>query len=393
MLSSDIAGFALIFLGVAIISKLGGAYLGARILAKVEHWPAVLFGSGLTARGSMGIIIATVGLSLQIVSPSMFSVLILMAIGTSLVSPPLIRWSVSHIPIDAEEQARLEREQMGKENPFMQMQRILLPVRFWPNHQPHSAVKRLIVDRLAQRHGIALTIVTVVSEHQREDAKKFLDTLVLDYAAKEISTKVLIGDDSADLILNESQRGYDLLIVGASQKANRPVEVLFTPFVDYIVRLAPCPVLLVKEDMGTEHHDTLSRVLVPTNGSVASRRACQLACSILRSDREESLVFINVVETLLGPRGERMLQRQRGYAGQNIEELTKLAGAEGLSCEGSIRISPEPGVEILSAINGLRADLVVLGISVRAGRDRLFLGPRVERILRDSPVPVLILNS
>ena len=39
------------------------------------------------------------------------------------------------------------------------------------------------------------------------------------------------------------------------------------------------------------------------------------------------------------------------------------------------------------------ADLIVLGTDVRPGTDRLFLGPRVERILRDAPCPVVVVNA
>jgi nucleotide-binding universal stress UspA family protein len=37
-------------------------------------------------------------------------------------------------------------------------------------------------------------------------------------------------------------------------------------------------------------------------------------------------------------------------------------------------------------------DLIVLGTSVRVGTQRLFLGPRVERIIRESPCSVMVLN-
>lgn len=161
---------------------------------------------------------------------------------------------------------------------------------------------------------------------------------------------------------------------------------------DYVVRLAPCPVLLVKEGIHLVHTPFFQRVLVPTNGSQASKRACQLACSLLKPD-DETLVVLNVVEAPASLRGERVVGRQQGYAEQNVEELSQLARAYGITAETEVRVSQEPGSEILASTSHLRADLMILGISVRAGTDRVFLGPRVERILRDSPVPIIVVNS
>jgi len=48
---------------------------------------------------------------------------------------------------------------------------------------------------------------------------------------------------------------------------------------------------------------------------------------------------------------------------------------------------------ILRAVENTRADLLVLGTSVRAGTSRLHLGPRVEYLARHSPCPVIILNA
>ena len=38
-------------------------------------------------------------------------------------------------------------------------------------------------------------------------------------------------------------------------------------------------------------------------------------------------------------------------------------------------------------------DLIILGTDVRPGSDKLYLGPRVERILNNASCPVIIVNS
>jgi nucleotide-binding universal stress UspA family protein len=58
-----------------------------------------------------------------------------------------------------------------------------------------------------------------------------------------------------------------------------------------------------------------------------------------------------------------------------------------------VEIDPAPERAILRVASRSRADLIVLGTSVRAGTRRLHLGPRVEAILAAAPCPVVVLNA
>jgi nucleotide-binding universal stress UspA family protein len=53
----------------------------------------------------------------------------------------------------------------------------------------------------------------------------------------------------------------------------------------------------------------------------------------------------------------------------------------------------EPETIILDVARSANMDLIILGTSIRAGSDRLYLGSRVERILHQAPCPVIIVNS
>jgi nucleotide-binding universal stress UspA family protein len=57
-----------------------------------------------------------------------------------------------------------------------------------------------------------------------------------------------------------------------------------------------------------------------------------------------------------------------------------------------VREAEDVEAGILAAVVDTGADLLVLGTAVRAGTSRLFLGPRVERLLERVPCPVLVLN-
>jgi Kef-type K+ transport system membrane component KefB len=101
----------LIVILVASFGKVVGGYCATRFFTRCDHWTALSFGVGLNARGAMEIIIASIGLGLGILSQEMFSVIVVMAITTSVMAPPLLRWTLSHIRPGEKEMRRLEREE------------------------------------------------------------------------------------------------------------------------------------------------------------------------------------------------------------------------------------------------------------------------------------------
>jgi Kef-type K+ transport system membrane component KefB len=96
---------ALLVLAIAIAGKFAGAYLGARA-ARLPHWDAVALGAGLNARGAIEVIIAIVGLQLGVLTTATYTIIVLVAIVTSLIAPPMLRFAARHIEVTDEEHAR-----------------------------------------------------------------------------------------------------------------------------------------------------------------------------------------------------------------------------------------------------------------------------------------------
>lgn len=81
---------ALIIL-VAVIGKLGGATLAAR--ATGEKWlDAFALGALMNTRGLMQLIVLNIGYDLGILSPAMFTMMVIMAIVTTAMTAPALRW-------------------------------------------------------------------------------------------------------------------------------------------------------------------------------------------------------------------------------------------------------------------------------------------------------------
>lgn len=77
---------------IAIIGKIIGAGLGAR-LGKFSWLESLQLGIGMISRGEVGLIVATIGLSENLLNPDLYSVIVGMVIITTLVTPPLLRAS------------------------------------------------------------------------------------------------------------------------------------------------------------------------------------------------------------------------------------------------------------------------------------------------------------
>ncbi|GAC48408.1 cation:proton antiporter [Gordonia aichiensis] len=87
--SPAVAGIAIGVITAAVVAKLVGGYLGAR-LARRPRWESVAIASGLNARGVVEIIIATTALGLGIFSEETYMIVVVMAVLTSVMAGPMV---------------------------------------------------------------------------------------------------------------------------------------------------------------------------------------------------------------------------------------------------------------------------------------------------------------
>jgi Kef-type K+ transport system membrane component KefB len=89
----DLALVVLAVLIAAIIGKWGACYLAAR-WSGIAHREALGIGALMNARGLMELIIIDIGLEHGVITPGLFSALMVMAIVTTLMTSPLFDWLV-----------------------------------------------------------------------------------------------------------------------------------------------------------------------------------------------------------------------------------------------------------------------------------------------------------
>ena len=98
-----LAGLALLVL--AVVGKFAGAFLGA-VSSRLTRWEGLALGAGMNARGVVQVVVATVGLRLGVLTTATYTIVILVAIATSLMAPPILRVAMRRVERTAEEDLR-----------------------------------------------------------------------------------------------------------------------------------------------------------------------------------------------------------------------------------------------------------------------------------------------
>lgn len=83
----SILGLAAVVTVIAIVTKVAGGWLGA---AHLGRRTALTIGVGMVPRGEVGLIVASLGLGLGVISSDIFGVVVAMTVVTTLATPPVL---------------------------------------------------------------------------------------------------------------------------------------------------------------------------------------------------------------------------------------------------------------------------------------------------------------
>lgn len=88
--SANALGFAVVITAVAVIGKLGGTAIAAR-LAGMERQEAVALGVLMNTRGLMELVLLNIGLEIGVISPAVYTMLVVMTVVTTGMTSPLLQ--------------------------------------------------------------------------------------------------------------------------------------------------------------------------------------------------------------------------------------------------------------------------------------------------------------
>jgi Kef-type K+ transport system membrane component KefB len=386
---------AILVIVVACLTKLIGAYVGGR-LAGLPHATALALGAGMNARGAVEIIVATIGLQLGILTTASYSILVIMAVTTSAITPPFLRWALRRVPIDSNEAERFLRARLRADSILPGLVRVLAPVR--DGRDAREAVG--LVSYLGGERE-----VDVVALHARdvrtldlrgwtEPAPRAMVPAALRSApanrAYVQARSVLAADDAVAAILAEAERGYDLLVLGAPETS--PERGVFGPVVDRLVAGAPCPTLVVRRGRLPFQ---LRRILVATNGAIDDVVAGDFAVSLAHGARAE-VIACHVDERPLGLaelEDDRVAELLAGTSRRATRAIHEYGRVSGITVRSEVRSAVLESVadEIVRLANSPEDELILLSARRRLDGAELACGHVVEAVLRQAPGPVAVL--
>lgn len=382
--------------GVAIVGKYVGTYIAARVNG-IENREASALGWLMNTRGLTELIVLNIGLSLNVISPVMFTMLVIMALVTTFMTAPLLEWTYPKHLIRKD----LTEPDLSKVEPTY---KILVPIAN-PNTQKgliqmaaalvfdQSAIARDSAEpitepsvgiyplSLIQLGGDDYAVASRPAEVERQIGKRQarLDELVQSLEPPEIRRLVhSIVQTSSDVgrevaRVADADR-MDLILVGWHRPAF--IQNRLGGAVGQILNTAQTDVVIFVEK---EHDLPWQNLLVPYTGTIHDDFGIELALRLLANYDRRNLTILQIVQQ-----------------GQALEEL----GYDLHTVLGQLPPQVRSRIEspVIAAKNTLEAvieasasaNLLIAGASRAWGLERQILGRHTDTLARDCQSSLLI---
>jgi Kef-type K+ transport system membrane component KefB/nucleotide-binding universal stress UspA family protein len=383
---STVAVWAVIVFAIASISKFAGSMLGARI-AGMSGREGVALGTALNARGALEIVIATVGLSLGVLNEQSYTIVVIMAIATTMLAAPVLRRLTADWRGSPEEEVRLAREAKLAGNVLVRPGRVLLASQ---GGEASAYAAELVAAGLPPECPV--TVFGVGVKHAAHD----------DIRARlgERSHESVVDDgDPAEVTVRQAGLGYEVFATGTrvTVAADLPelVDAVF-------VSRSELPVILARP--AADGATPIRRVLLPVAATVQSRAATEMAVAIAAT-HGASLFLLHVQSDAADePASEpgqlvRAVRRSAERAGfvpddpvgaQILKQADAIAKDAGVRSRRVIVRHPTRGLAIVEAARRTRSDLVVIGVTPQQVADHVFLGQTASHVLAAPDLSVLV---
>ncbi len=395
---------ALLTTGLVLIASFGkaaGAFTGGWF-GGLTGKECVALAMGMNARGSTEVIVATIGLSMGVLSQNLFTMIVAMAFITTTAMPPTLRWALHRLPIRKAEQKRIDREEFEQHAYVPNLERILVAV-------DGSATGRFaarMAGLLAGSRGMPVTVLDIANAGSKraptkaaaEDTQptQAAETIEIITAAAE---KVGARDDAtpkvdvitrqhamppAEAIAEEARRGYDLLVIGVEPTVgarggfHEKVSTLVQEF-EGSIAIAIARGAHEKDPVGSDLN-----ILTPVTGNENSRRGAEIAVTLAKA-ANATATAVSVIN-----RDARNKRQRRREADALVEEVKQIAAHHTAKVTTAVRIDVSVEEAILQTIERGEHDLVVMGASRRPG-DALSFGDVATALLKGAKCSIFFI--
>jgi Kef-type K+ transport system membrane component KefB/nucleotide-binding universal stress UspA family protein len=423
-------GLTALLVLIASLGKFSGAFAGA-MLGRLSWREGIALGCAMNARGSTEVIVASIGLSMGALSQNLYTMIVTMAVVTTMAMPPMLRAALRNLPMSKEEETRIAREAIDSRGFLPRVERLLLAV-------DESAVGRTaarFAGLLAGAQGMPVTILKLNADlrqagaaprpekegegarhaEQGDDAGtrpremagaqsrvESAADLKTDPLAREVKvgarkSAARVKDDEAEpdpekvhltarvpvdppaeVVKDEARKGYDLMFIGLE---NSVEDDGFRPGVTELATGFDGPLIVFAN--GREALSRRSRILVPVNGNPQSRRGAEVALALARATGAHvHALFVSQADghTRTRLREERVLKDMTELGERYNVAVTTRISARSAAADAILK----------EAKRGF--SMIVMGVGTRPGED-LFFGNTTMAVLRGWPAPILLLAT
>lgn len=370
---------------LACVGKFGGSTLAAR-LTGIPWRESSAIGVLMNTRGLMELIVLNIGLDLGVISPKVFTMMVLMALFTTVITTPLLRWIY---PPELQTKALLEAEEKRAPPPPSNFT-LLMCVAYGGSGPSMVLLARALSGSGAQQarlYALRLVVPTdrtsfylntdAVQVQAAEGFKPLLDKAAS--LGLDVRPLSFVSATPANDICNVAEvKGADLVLLGW----HRPVlsQTALGGTVYEVMQLARTDVAVLI-DRGLER---VQRVLVPYYKSPHDHAALRLAHQIHQSTGAH-VVVLHLVEP--ENRGARMEATQR------VVEIFEQPAAEGRAAvELKVLQHPDPLLSVLEEAS-VGYDLVIIGVGEEWGLPQRPFGVRPEQLIQECPTSLLVVRQ
>jgi nucleotide-binding universal stress UspA family protein len=391
---------------IASVGKFAGAFVGGK-LGGLSRAESLALACAMNARGSTEVIVASIGLSAGVFSRNLYTLIVGMAVITTLAMPPMLRWALRRLPFRKGERQRLEREELDARGFVPNLERLLLAVDGGANGTFASRLAGAIAGsgdkpttiielgpgKWPRRRGVeneksqqkvraAAEGTLTLATHPDEQTRGTVDVIA--------RTRRAAG---AQAVADEAQKGYDLLIVGIDK--TRGPGGGFSPEITRIADGFDGPLAVAIAGGGLANgNEPIGRILIPVNGTDMSRRAAETGFALARSGGSR----VSALYVASGRSdGERRGRIRRGAALRRNEEavlkdIAELADRYDARLRTALRVDVAAEDAILKEASRGGYDLIVLGVSRRPG-ETLFFGNMAAAVLERCDSAILFVAT
>jgi Kef-type K+ transport system membrane component KefB/nucleotide-binding universal stress UspA family protein len=369
---------------IASIGKFGGAFLGGE-LGGLTRRESLALGIAMNARGSTEVIIASIGLSVGALSANLYTMVVAMAVATTMAMPPTLRWALARLPLKDTEKDRLENEEFEAKGFVANIERILLTV----DDSANGRLAARLAGLLAGPRGLPMTTLHV--EKRASAELEMASTASSSRAPKAEPARAPVPPPD-QAVASEARKGYGLLAVGLD-----PEKAEAGGFHGKIVEVArsfegPMAVVVARGAAAQNPSRARLNILVPVNGTETSRRAAELAFALARI--ENSTTTVVYVSPAKGSRGQstrlgRSLLSRR-HEDAILKDIAGLADRYGTAVRTVVRVADAPDHAILRQARRAGQTLIILGVTKRPS-DALVFGTLANALLEKAEPSLVFL--